>query len=396
MAGFTFEVTVSAGDLDFTLPTVSGQGYNATVYWGDTSNSSITAYDDVDITHTYAGAGTYEIEIQGQFDGLSFNNAGDKLKVTDIVNWGTSEDFDGFEYLTNVFYGCSNIATLGTGSILAKSGLTSLTAAFASCGLTNYDIQSGFLDNCTNVTIAQTTFYNTGIASVPDGLLSSNLITVFNGTFLSCPNLQINPLVFYNDGDQPTRFLNKSINFQNCFNRTAFTGTQGTAPDLWNCDFGTGTPTKTDCFAGAGNSPTSLDNYKNIPVAWGGQAVSAPTITNMSDTTLFNGQQGVVLTVTDALPYQYDGAVEIANNSVYGSATKIVGQAETSWADNSVTITVARGDINLSETGYVFLTTDRGDQTATPYTITWTTTAYVWISASDGSLSAPPHALVIA
>lgn len=62
-------------------------------------------------------------------------------------------------------------------------------------------------------------------------------------------------------GEESTRFLNKTIDFTDCFARGAFTGTQGTAPALWDCDFGTGTPTKTGCYGGAGNSLTSLDNY---------------------------------------------------------------------------------------------------------------------------------------
>ena len=58
--------------------------------------------------------------------------------------------------------------------------------------------------------------------------------------------------------EQSTRFLNQSVNFESCFERTSFTGTIGEAPDLWNCDFG--------------NSLTSISNYSTIPSAWGGPA----------------------------------------------------------------------------------------------------------------------------
>jgi hypothetical protein len=58
-------------------------------------------------------------------------------------------------------------------------------------------------------------------------------------------------------------------NFTECFKLiSAFTGTQGTAPDLWDCDFGTETPTTTNCFTG--HSTDSVDNYADIPTAWGG------------------------------------------------------------------------------------------------------------------------------
>jgi hypothetical protein len=98
------------------------------------------------------------------------------------------------------------------------------------------------------------------------------LATNFSYTFYNCPKAQFNINVFYAIGESGTRFLNKSINFSSCFYRTSFTGTQGTAPDLWLCNFGTGTPTKTGCFGGAGNSLTSLTNYASIPIAWGGPA----------------------------------------------------------------------------------------------------------------------------
>jgi hypothetical protein len=45
-----------------------------------------------------------------------------------------------------------------------------------------------------------------------------------------------------------------------------FTGTQGTAPELWNYDFGTGTPITTDCWQG--HSIASLTNYNDIPGDW--------------------------------------------------------------------------------------------------------------------------------
>jgi hypothetical protein len=47
---------------------------------------------------------------------------------------------------------------------------------------------------------------------------------------------------------------------------SSFTGTQGTAPELWNAAYGTGTPTTTDCFQG--QSTASLTNYASIPAPW--------------------------------------------------------------------------------------------------------------------------------
>jgi hypothetical protein len=324
MAGFTVEFTTTSSPESITLPAVDQGSFDATVYWGDTNESDITSYDDADLTHEYATAGTYEIEIQGTFDGWSFNNGGDKLKCTDIIYWGDSEDFDGFAYLTNGFYGCTNLQSLGTGSILSN-GLTSLQAAFRACsGITS--IPSGLLDNLTGLLSLYLTWYQcSGITSIPSGLLDSccgsltslgstwlgcsaltsipsglldscSSVTSLNSTWYGCSELAsipedlfqdltsvtnfayvfslcnkllVSPWIFYNDGEQSTRFLNQSVNFTSAFER-AGTPPEGEAPDLWNCDFGTETPTTTDCFAGAGNSADSLTNYKYIPVEWGG------------------------------------------------------------------------------------------------------------------------------
>jgi hypothetical protein len=60
----------------------------------------------------------------------------------------------------------------------------------------------------------------------------------FQDTFQGCTKLQLNKNIFYADGEQGTRFLGLASDFSSCFQRDSFGGTQGTAPDLWDCDFG--------------------------------------------------------------------------------------------------------------------------------------------------------------
>jgi hypothetical protein len=56
------------------------------------------------------------------------------------------------------------------------------------------------------------------------------------------------------------------MDFENCFDRTSFSGTQGEAPDLWNCTYIS--VIKLHTFDGAGNSLTSLSNYGDVPADW--------------------------------------------------------------------------------------------------------------------------------
>ena len=88
-----------------TLPTRSGYTYNATVDWGDGNTSTITSYDDADITHTYASAGDYTVSISGTFPSFYFNNGGDKDKLIEVSNLGDT----GWLAVNLAFYGCSNL-----------------------------------------------------------------------------------------------------------------------------------------------------------------------------------------------------------------------------------------------------------------------------------------------
>jgi len=106
------------------------------------------------------------------------------------------------------------------------------------------------------------------LETVPANLFKYNtLCTNFFTTFSGCNKLQENKNIFYADGEQGTRFLNQSVNFKWCLDLSgAFAGTQGGAPDLWNCDFGSGTVDSTQCWGY--HDGTSLSNYASIPVGW--------------------------------------------------------------------------------------------------------------------------------
>lgn len=274
--GFATEWTV-AGDATartITLPLKDSGTFDCFVYWGDGSRSRIKAYDDANIEHTYATDGTYEVIIVGECPGWGFDNAGDKLKITDIYSWGKGKSFRGFSNLTGGFHGCSNLKSTGADKIIAKSGLTNVKSLFQGCS-TITGVTTGLFDECANLA-AQGFMYTfhgcSSLATVPNHLfrLNTNVSTEgFYGTFDQCINLQLNEFVFCADGEEDTRFLNKVSDFTDCFYRASFTGTQGVAPKLWDYDFGTETPVSEDCFAGDGNSAVSISNYEDIPSEWG-------------------------------------------------------------------------------------------------------------------------------
>jgi surface protein len=152
------------------MPLVSGGSYNATVNWGDGSSDTITSYNQQEVTHTYSSAGQYEVSIEGTLQGWQFNNAGDRLKMLDVKQWGvldlsTSAAFFGCTNLdasatdaptvsstsfSSMFRDCTNFnGAIGNWNI---SSVTSLFLAFRFCRVFNKSIDSWDVSNVTNMT----------------------------------------------------------------------------------------------------------------------------------------------------------------------------------------------------------------------------------------------------
>ena len=143
------ENTSSGSSLNtqFMMPLVSGGSYNATVNWGDGSSDTITSYNQQEVTHTYSSAGQYEISIEGTLQGWQFNNAGDRLKMLDVKQWGV------LDLSTNAaFYGCTNLDASATDAPTVSS--TSFSQMFQECrnfdgSIGNWDVSSiNQFNNC--------------------------------------------------------------------------------------------------------------------------------------------------------------------------------------------------------------------------------------------------------
>jgi hypothetical protein len=357
MAGFTIEATTTSPNELVELPFVPGYIYDCWVYYGDGSPAvHVTAWDDANAKHVYATVDSYAIEITGSCTAWSVDNAhSSRLQWTRIIYQGDYADFDGWQYLSGGWYGCSNMTSVGSGKILSD-GLVYINNIFQYSGVQS--IPSGLFDDCIEALYASRMFNGCGDLSgdIPDGLLAPLVSAeVFNFCFASCPNLRITPYVFYDDGDQSTRFLNLSPNFRSIFNGTGTNLTDNVVPNLWACDYGAGTPLHVDWVDG--HSAGTLTNWKNIPIAWDGITVPDPVIGSVSNDYITDGQT-ITLDTTDSLPLQYDGKVELCNNSNYLLSTIIEEQVVSGWSDNSVIINVVKGALDNGPL-YLFLTTSR-------------------------------------
>ena len=138
--------TGSSGSTQFTLPLDSGKTYNFTIDWGDGGSTEVitnTSSGFPNITHTFiGGAGTYDISITenvvGGFPTIFFNNAGDRLKLLQLKQWGTNK----WITLNSSFYGCSNLTITATDEATADTGsVTDFYGTWADCtGLTSFPL----------------------------------------------------------------------------------------------------------------------------------------------------------------------------------------------------------------------------------------------------------------
>ena len=121
----------ASDDNQITLP-LGGGDYDFTVDWGDgNSDSNVTG----DITHTYATAGTYTVSITGIFPRIHFDDAGDKDKILEVMQWGDQA----WSSMENAFSGCTKLV-ISADDAPDLSGVTSLKEIFAGATSMNQNI----------------------------------------------------------------------------------------------------------------------------------------------------------------------------------------------------------------------------------------------------------------
>ena len=159
----------SAADT-FVLPLANG-ATNMTVYWGDGNSDLITAYNQAELTHVYASSGSYQVTLDGSFSGIRFTNAGDKLKVSSIDNWGTNQ----WGNMDGAFWGCSNMVGTYTDSP-DTSLVTSMYTAFHTCS--NFNSEVNF--DTSNVVVISYMFNSCTSFDKPINFDTSSVTTMRN------------------------------------------------------------------------------------------------------------------------------------------------------------------------------------------------------------------------
>lgn len=142
-----FEITINTNNVSagssstnqFRLPLLSGNIYKFKVSWGDGSGSNITSWNQAEVTHTYASAGTYTVKIYGRCDRFAFVNTGDRLKILSVVDFGNIV----WKSLSDMFYGCTNMVGTFTEPPITQR-VTSIASTFRGC--TNFNSPLNTMD----------------------------------------------------------------------------------------------------------------------------------------------------------------------------------------------------------------------------------------------------------
>ena len=170
--------TTGASEM-FTIPCQNSGVFDATIDWGDASESTITAYNDADLVHTYASAGDHTITITGTFGNIYYNNGGDKAKVKEVSGSG----YLGMLATNASFFGCTAM-TLFDGMSDTKNSV-SFADTFRSCtALTSLDAST--LDTTLTTTMARTFFSCSALTTLDISTLNFSIVTSFASTFSGC------------------------------------------------------------------------------------------------------------------------------------------------------------------------------------------------------------------
>ena len=169
----------SSESYQVTLPLEESGTYRIIVDWGDGSQNKITAWNDPNKTHGYSSPGIYTVTIIGNLVGFNFNGSGDRLKITNISQFGSLRLGNNGSY----FSGAQNLTITATDP-LDLTGTNNLSGAFALCSaLTTVPSMAHW--ETENVTNMSGMFSSASAFNQPIGSWNTANVTNMSGMFSS-------------------------------------------------------------------------------------------------------------------------------------------------------------------------------------------------------------------
>ncbi len=149
--------TDNAGTSNFDQITIPGTGTDYIIQWveveqvngewqevNDPLSGALSGTDEQTIT--FPSAGTYQVNISGDFTRIHFNNSGDAEKILDVVQWGDIE----WSTMEEAFFGASNL-DISAEDVPDLSNVTSLTDMLRGASSMNGDISGWDISSITSM-----------------------------------------------------------------------------------------------------------------------------------------------------------------------------------------------------------------------------------------------------
>jgi len=136
------------GESESNQVTIPANGGDYLVLWEDINNTAINGLDSASGYHTvnFPELGNYRIKISGDLSGLYFSDLGDKLKITEIENWGDIQ----WTSMNTAFAGAENL-TITANDAPDLSQVSDMTRMFYNAKSLNQDISHWDVSTVTNM-----------------------------------------------------------------------------------------------------------------------------------------------------------------------------------------------------------------------------------------------------
>ena len=398
---FIFKITTTTSPQTFVIPCVDEGTFNATVDYGDgTGSQTVTAYNDANLTHSFATAGQHTITIDGTFPNIRFyDDAASRVLIDEVVDLGDV----GWVNLARGFRDCTNLTDFNVGTA-DTSSVTTMQDMFRSCtslttlDLSNFDTSSvnnmyAMFYSCNNLTTLDVSSFDT--SSVTNmGLMfhtcqslttldvsnfdTSSVIAMLQ-MFLNCTSLTTLDVSNFDTSS----VTDISRMFLNCTSLTNL--------DIKHFDISSVT-NGTSFLQGANNALTTTaydelleawaaqDVQPNVPWHFGNAQYTVETVADWysprsaSSLSIINNK---LVSIADSTAVF--GAAQQIDNLIVGNVYKIAGKATCSNASAYVYIRVTN---DSTITGVVFNVNELESVTANDTFIATATTLYVGVVVS--------------
>src|SRR6056297_3214633 len=139
----------SSANNEIRIPHANGETYNFTLYWEDTTDSSVNGTETFTtpfFTVTFPAPGIYRVEITGDFPRIFFAGTGDRRKILSVEQWGDI----GWSSMENAFRRASNLQ-VNASDAPDLSNVTSMARMFEDASSVNADLNNWNVSTVTDV-----------------------------------------------------------------------------------------------------------------------------------------------------------------------------------------------------------------------------------------------------